>query len=589
MKNRSHFCRTVWALWWVLFSCSSAVAVISMLKNDLLADGPAKPQTNDSKSNATYLTATTRSLAATRPTSAATTTTAPVAKVTSVNISTTVPATAPSVAGTQPARWAVPTKAEQAKSRALIFTIFAEPMNDHSSAGKRKLVSELFRALPSVENSPVDQFTLLTQIVKAARDTSDLNSVVLATDLLSYRFEISSISIKSQALIDMSLNNSLPEINHANLVCGLVLLRQFITAQDVTSASRLATELRPLASVDKPMQTIFQSRIKDLEQLRTVRSRLVTQKAVLKKHPKDADACLFVGVFDCTYDDDWSTGLPLLTDGTDPALKNAALAELKPRVSAEDLVVAADHWWAFADKQPESVRAQVKHHAGLLYDRALPGTAGLRRKAIEGRIADLKLVESPGSPTLGMILSQIKANGWNTPDRSATCVAAPFSNLAGAVTGDAEWTANTSGYSFNGNVQIGNASNNHGGDWVGGSVRVDPGFYLQGGTLTASAGSLQLNGTFKEPIVLKNVQIVCEYGAEIKSTYTVFDHCTFSKGGSFHWNGGYSAKWEMTDCYFTGSNFQSLSRMDYGIKLRKVHFRPVCDSISSLGLYVQRR
>jgi hypothetical protein len=134
--------------------------------------------------------------------------------------------------------------------------------------------------------------------------------------------------------------------------------------------------------------------------------------------------------------------------------------------------------------------------------------------------------------------------------------------------GDVAWAADAP-RRIAGTVRIGNSDKNHGGTFYKGTVRVDPGFRLEGGALMVSAGTLELNGTPDQPIVLRGVTLTCEYTATVKATNVVFDNCRLVKGGGYHWNAGYSAKWVLEDCLLRDTSFDRWRLITTGLKLRR--------------------
>jgi hypothetical protein len=133
--------------------------------------------------------------------------------------------------------------------------------------------------------------------------------------------------------------------------------------------------------------------------------------------------------------------------------------------------------------------------------------------------------------------------------------------------GNGVWADSGTGYSIDGTVQIGNFYRNHGGTGSHGDIAVHGPLVLTGGRITVSAGGLDLQGSESQPVVLDHVRISCEYTASIKAAHVLFKDCIFAKAGSWYWDGGYSAKWQFSDCLLVDSNFAGLSRMDYGISM----------------------
>ena len=133
--------------------------------------------------------------------------------------------------------------------------------------------------------------------------------------------------------------------------------------------------------------------------------------------------------------------------------------------------------------------------------------------------------------------------------------------------GKGVWRDSGNGFFITSLVQTGNCANSRGGKWETAEIEVAAGTEVEGGLIRASHGKIHFKGTIKQPVILKNVKLECDYTAQVFATHTVFINCSFKKSGSWHWNNGFSSKWHFTDCILVSSNFSSLSRGDYGLRL----------------------
>lgn len=179
----------------------------------------------------------------------------------------------------------------------------------------------------------------------------------------------------------------------------------------------------------------------------------------------------------------------------------------------------------------------------------------------EAALSDLEsATDLPVDPA---VISQLKGKV-----RALAAVASSGGTLEeSTVSSDVVWKRRGGGTSLVGVVQIGNSDRNHGGNWLAANVTVEPGFVLNGGTIRVSGGSHSFKGTAEKPCILRDLKIECEYTGTVSAEYTIFEDCTLAKGGSYHWNDGYSSKWALQDCLLFRSSFADLSRMDYGIKV----------------------
>jgi hypothetical protein len=167
------------------------------------------------------------------------------------------------------------------------------------------------------------------------------------------------------------------------------------------------------------------------------------------------------------------------------------------------------------------------------------------------------------TPEMGELKSSLRALPADPPGE--LLAAAPLG-------GDVSWTSQPRGYAIPSPIQVGNSDHNHGGSWLAGKVQVQPGVYIHGGTIRVSGGSIDFKGSPTKPVFLDGVRIECEYTGSVSAQNTVFQNCVFAKTGGFFRNGGYSSKWTFLDCLFQNSNFASLSRMDYGIRIGRCTF-----------------
>jgi hypothetical protein len=112
-----------------------------------------------------------------------------------------------------------------------------------------------------------------------------------------------------------------------------------------------------------------------------------------------------------------------------------------------------------------------------------------------------------------------------------------------------------------------------GGKSVNGTLQVEPGFDLDGGTIKVSLGStLSLRGTPDRPVRLRNVRIEPHFHANVKAEYVVFDDCTFVKGPGNYDNAGNTTHWELSHCVLHQSNFHKFNRTDFGVHIERCAF-----------------
>src|SRR5262249_46723490 len=97
----------------------------------------------------------------------------------------------------------------------------------------------------------------------------------------------------------------------------------------------------------------------------------------LKKNPDDAAANFAAGKFLCFAKGDWDKGLPLLSQGSDAALKALAAKELDEPVEAAAQVEVGDGWWDRAQGDTGIAKVRLLARAYHWYEQALPHLTGL--------------------------------------------------------------------------------------------------------------------------------------------------------------------------------------------------------------------
>lgn len=148
----------------------------------------------------------------------------------------------------------------------------------------------------------------------------------------------------------------------------------------------------------------------------------------------------------------------------------------------------------------------------------------------------------------------------------------PLTFAAKFVEGKGSWADDGTGYAISQPIHIGHDGHNGGGAWKSAQIEIMPGFYLNNGEFWIENGTVTLKGSPDRPVIFKGVTINCDYTGGLTASNAIFIDCHFKKSGGWHWNGGFSSKWQLSDCLVVGSGFDSLSQRDYGIKLERCTF-----------------
>jgi hypothetical protein len=285
-------------------------------------------------------------------------------------------------------RRAIPDKAEQAKSRKLFKEVFAKELADKSPAARRALAGRLLEEASKSAGIPTDQFVLLFGATEAGREGSDLALCIQAVDLMTDSFEVDGLQFKVETALKMSLKADSPFTSSQNGWAGLALMDQLIAAEDYVAVAQLSTALRPPAATDPALSLQLQNRTKEVDARRVGAERIAKDLAKLKTAPDDPVANLAVGKFLCFTKGDWTVGLPMLAKGSDAKLQQLAKQELAKQADKEAIAALGDAWWEVAATQRDVSHAKIVQHAVGFYQLALESSSGLRRAAMEKRIAE---------------------------------------------------------------------------------------------------------------------------------------------------------------------------------------------------------
>src|SRR5262249_18043696 len=146
------------------------------------------------------------------------------------------------------------------------------------------------------------------------------------------------------------------------------------------SAARLAKSVARVRSVAALATT--------LGTMRKEHAKAKQASEVLASDPKNADANLALGRYQCFYKGDWAAGLPRLAQGSDAALTELAEKSLKETDDQGVLMEIAGAWWAAAEKRAAAERDAVRRFSAERYRAAWPKLTGLQKELAERRIAE---------------------------------------------------------------------------------------------------------------------------------------------------------------------------------------------------------
>ena len=169
-------------------------------------------------------------------------------------------------------------------------------------------------------------------------------------------------------------------------------MEKSVTNEQFDMAKQLAATATAIARKSKDLAFIKETGVriraiaKEMADVQEAQTRVVGAVEILDKTPTDPAANLAVGRYRCFTKNQWNQGLPLLALGSDAALKDLAIAELKEVSDAAEQAKLGDAWWDLAQQEQEMVKQRLQRRAAYWYERALPELAGLAKDKAEKRM-----------------------------------------------------------------------------------------------------------------------------------------------------------------------------------------------------------
>ena len=321
----------------------------------------------------------------------------------------------------------IPDTAGQAVSRKLLKEALADQLKDHSVAGRRKLAETLLSEGEKANDIPNDHFVLLTNAITAAEEGLSLRLCFKAIDELSETYDVDGLGLRADGVIKIWTTSPIaPAVSITNVQLSFDVLDQLLDESDFTTAGRIVALLQRDATgiVDTDLRAAVLTQIRDATAIDTAQRQVRPSYDRLRNFPDDGPANLAVGSYLCFTRNQWPRGLNFLAKGNDVALKGLAIAELRRPTDQISILALADGWWDAADKIGTVGRITVLQHAAGLYRTVSANLSGLRRLAVEKRIAEVHSAERHRridllemcDPTADAV-----AGSWHMEDEALVC------------------------------------------------------------------------------------------------------------------------------------------------------------------------
>ena len=207
-------------------------------------------------------------------------------------------------------------------------------------------------------------------------------------ETMGERFEIAYFDI-ARTTLDALGKKAKSSAEQTRMIKSWTLLWQKgLEQEDFTAAllgiSKSLAALKKLGDAEshKKLMTV-RTEVTEMKRLATAADKAMEQ---LEQDENDPAANLAIGKYLCFVKNDFAAGLPRLSKGRDPKLKQAAdleLAELEKEESDSAMAVA-QIWYDMAGTKPLQSK-RMKQHAATWFENALASLDDLKKKEVEKR------------------------------------------------------------------------------------------------------------------------------------------------------------------------------------------------------------
>lgn len=267
-----------------------------------------------------------------------------------------------------------------------------------TSQDKTALAKGILKTGREEEKDSVARFAILTLARDTAAEAGDVETAFEAIDELgkSYAIDVAQMKVETAGPVAKSLRT-------AKGLAGFIvkidpIIEQFDAVDRYDSARQLA-EMEMAAARHVNDRGLLQEATARSAKVKAAEASYAGAKkalVILEHDPANPDAKLVVGKFHCFAKGDWEHGLPLLSGGSDAALKHAAGLEAIRPTSPEEQYQLADAWWAAGQGELGAVKWQILSRAAEWYAKAIPNLVGIKKLGAMKKVQEFQSLPRPG-------------------------------------------------------------------------------------------------------------------------------------------------------------------------------------------------
>jgi len=299
-------------------------------------------------------------------------------------------------------------------ARTQVGDVFESETAQAKTPAQKVSLAKTMIQIASEASEPAEAYVLLEKAVALAIDGHDPFTLDEGIAALKKRFGVDLVGQRQESLIRMAKKAPLESL-------GVVIDKLVAEAESAAAAGLIkdATDTAKAAaggarrlrdSVRQKATTELLQQLKELEKVQATIQPLIDRLAA---NPRDAEALLEVGKHRCYAEGNWQAGLKLLAQCSDPAIAQAAKADLASDASAAGHAKVADLWFAInaaeSGRGPSGPSERARYH----YELAASKATGLDRARIMKRLEEIAKLEG-GADNWMVIFRSNDPSIWNT-------------------------------------------------------------------------------------------------------------------------------------------------------------------------------
>ncbi|MDY0166451.1 MAG: prenyltransferase/squalene oxidase repeat-containing protein [Thermoguttaceae bacterium] len=263
------------------------------------------------------------------------------------------------------------------------------------------------------QDDPAAAYAFLDLARQTAMEAGDAKLALRAVDDLAERYDVDGVAMKLEQLEAAAAKASDPAARSA--IASLVLETvdaaaaqdRFAVAQQLIELARSTLGTAGDAALsrsvgmagDASFDQALEAAVARLGEMREAFEATEDARAALHNNPKDPQAALAVGKYECFVKGNWPAGLPLLARGADTRLAELAGAELAKPEEPQKQLVLADNWWQVAEGESARAQEHIRRHAASWYRQLEPKLdEGAVRDQVRVRIMSAGVSGAPVAP-----------------------------------------------------------------------------------------------------------------------------------------------------------------------------------------------